>query len=72
MSKYIGIRIPDELEAVLLNISQSTNKPKSFHVKKALEQYIEDFSDYLEGMSILNSNNKTYSFDEVKQELGLT
>lgn len=71
MSKFIGFRVPDELEVLLTNISESTNKPKSFHLKKALEQYVEEVEDYLEGMSVLKSKNKTYTLEEVKKRLGI-
>ncbi len=71
MSKYIGIRISDEIEEALTNISKNTKKTKSFHIKKAIEQYLEDLEDYLEGLHILSLKNKTYSLEEVKAKLGL-
>lgn len=71
VSKYIGIRISDEIEEALSNISKNTKKTKSFHIKKAIEQYLEDLEDYLEGMHILSLNNKTYSLEEVKAKLSL-
>jgi RHH-type rel operon transcriptional repressor/antitoxin RelB len=37
MSTAISIRIPDELAARLAEIAEETERPKSFHVQKAIE-----------------------------------
>jgi len=36
-----------------------------------LEQFIEDQEDYLLAASVLKENNKSFSLEEVKQDLGL-
>ena len=71
MSKYIGIRLSDEVEALLLDIVGVTKKTKSFHIKQAIQQYLEDISDYIEGVKVLNSNEKNYSLKEAKKILGI-
>jgi RHH-type rel operon transcriptional repressor/antitoxin RelB len=45
MSKAISIRIPDELASKLAEISKETERPKSFHVQKALEAYLSELAD---------------------------
>jgi predicted DNA-binding protein len=72
MSKYFGIRIPDDMDGLLADLSKSTNQPKSFHVKKAIENYLEDFFDYMDAVAIMNNSEGTYTLDEVKKRLGLT
>ena len=37
MSTAISVRIPDILASKLLSIAQETERPKSFHIQKALE-----------------------------------
>jgi len=46
MSKIISIRLPDETEKKLSEISKETERTKSFHIQKAIENYIEQFADY--------------------------
>jgi RHH-type transcriptional regulator, rel operon repressor / antitoxin RelB len=45
MSTAISIRIPDSLASELSAIAQETERPKSFHIQKALEAYLEELAD---------------------------
>ena len=45
MSTMISIRLPEDLARALAHIAEETERPRSFHVQKALEGYIEDFAD---------------------------
>ena len=45
MSKAISIRMPDDLAAKLAEIARETERPKSFHVQKALEAYLAEIAD---------------------------
>lgn len=72
MSKYLGVRISDDLHDLLDNISQSTNKPKAFHIKKALESYLEELVDHHDAITIMQHSKGSYSLDEVKKRLGLS
>ena len=47
MSTAISVRLPDEVASELEDISNSkeTKRPKSFHVQKAIEQYLADRAD---------------------------
>ncbi len=39
MSKALSVRVTDELALKLTEITEETERPKSFHVQKALEAY---------------------------------
>jgi predicted DNA-binding protein len=66
------VRLPPLLDAALARISKKTGKPRSFYVRKGLEQIIEDTHDHLLAVASLRaSRGKTYSLDEVKKRLGL-
>jgi len=67
----LAVRVPEELESRLGNLAEKTGRSKSFYIRKALEQFIEDQEDYLLAVSILKENNKSFSLEEVKQDLGL-
>ena len=67
----LAVRVPEELESRLGNLAEKTGRSKSFYIRKALEQFLEDQEDYLLAVSILKENNKSFSLEEVKQDLGL-
>ena len=45
MSTAVSIRLPSVLAKELDHIADETERPRSFHIQKALESYIEDFAD---------------------------
>ncbi len=45
MSTAISVRIPDQLASKLTEISKETERPKSFHIQKALEAYLTELAD---------------------------
>ena len=67
----LAVRVPEELESRLGNLAEKTGRSKSFYIRKALEQFIEDQEDYLLAVSVLKENNNSFSLKEVKQNLGL-
>jgi len=71
----ITARIDDELEMRLANLAKSVDRKKSYFVRKAIEMSIEDLEDIYEAEAIVlrirEGKEKTYTLDEVKQELDL-
>jgi RHH-type rel operon transcriptional repressor/antitoxin RelB len=45
MSTAISVRIRDDLASKLSEISKETERPKSFHVQKAIETYLSEIAD---------------------------
>ncbi len=45
MGSTISVRLPDDLTQSLDEIAKETERPRSFHIQKALEAYIEDIAD---------------------------
>ncbi len=45
MSTAISVRIRDDLALKLSEISKETERPKSFHVQKAIETYLSEIAD---------------------------
>ena len=54
MSQVISIRLPDDLVTRLAEISKETERPKSFHIEKALETYIQEYADLQIALDRLN------------------
>jgi len=66
----LGVNLPKELEESLDRVAKRTNHTKSYHAKKAIQQYLEDQEDYLDALSALEEDDGTrYSWKEVKDEI---
>ena len=71
----LAVRISKELEARLSRLAQSADRSKSYSVKKALEQYLEEEEERQIAQkayeAYVKSGKKTYSFEEVMERNGL-
>lgn len=72
MSTAISIRIPEELASKLDEIARETERPKSFHVQKALEVYLNELADLQVALDRLHdTSDPVISVDDMRRELGL-
>jgi RHH-type transcriptional regulator, rel operon repressor / antitoxin RelB len=72
MSKAISIRIPDDLASKLSEIAKETERPKSFHIQKALEAYLIELADLQIALDRLHDpSDPIVSIDEMRKELEL-
>ena len=72
MSTAVSIRLPDVLVKELTHISDETDRPRSFHIQKALESYIEDFADVQIALDRLrDQKDPVVSSREMRKSLGL-
>lgn len=46
VSKVITVRLPEEISNKLDDSSSEIKRKKSFIIKSALEQYLEEYADY--------------------------
>ena len=68
---YMNVRIPEKLGNRLEHMAQETGHTKSYYIRKALEEFIEDREDYILAVARLEENNPSYTLEEVKREFGL-
>ncbi len=72
----LAVRLSQEMETLLTNLAEKTHRSKSYYVKKALEQYLENYAEYEIAAEAykeyLESGKKTRSFDDVMKENGLS
>ncbi len=66
----IGLRDP-ELEKRLENLAKQTGRSKSFYVRQAIREFLEDREDYLLGIARLEEGGRTFSLEEAEKKLGL-
>ena len=72
MSTAISVRIPDSLASKLLLIAQETERPKSFHIQKALEAYLEELADLQIAIDRLHdTSDPVISLCDMRKELEL-
>jgi len=72
MSTAISIRIPDELAAKLAEIAEETERPKSFHIQKAIESYLNELADLQVALDRRHdSADPVVSLKDMRKELGL-
>jgi RHH-type transcriptional regulator, rel operon repressor / antitoxin RelB len=72
MSIAVSIRLPDIIAKELNHIAEETERPRSFHVQKALESYIDDFADIQIALDRLrDQKDPVVSSREMRKSLGL-
>jgi len=72
MSIALSVRLPEMLAKELDHIAGETERPRSFHVQKALESYIEEFADVQIALDRLrDQKDPVVSSQEMRKSLGL-
>ena len=72
MSTAVSVRLPDIIAKELGRIAEETERPRSFHVQKALESYIDEFADVQIALDRLRDQKDTVvSSHELRKSLGL-
>ncbi|MCX7049916.1 MAG: ribbon-helix-helix domain-containing protein [Candidatus Sumerlaeota bacterium] len=72
MSISMSIRLPSALAQELDHVAQKTERPKSFHIQKAIETYLEDFVDCQIALERLRDEKEPLiSSSELRKSLGL-
>jgi RHH-type transcriptional regulator, rel operon repressor / antitoxin RelB len=72
MSTAVSIRLPDLLAKELEHIADETERPRSFHIQRALESYIEDFADVQIALDRLrDQKDPVVTSHDMRKSLGL-
>ena len=72
MSTAISVRLPKELAEQLDHIAKETERPRSYILQKALESYIEDYSDLQIALDrLLDKTDPVISGKELRKSFGL-
>ncbi|MCD6427325.1 MAG: ribbon-helix-helix protein, CopG family [Caldisericaceae bacterium] len=68
----LSVRLPESLKEQIEKIAKATERPKSYFVKKALEMYLEEISDYAIALDRYTDKDAEYlTTEEVKREIGV-
>ncbi|MHC4756466.1 MAG: type II toxin-antitoxin system RelB family antitoxin [Planctomycetota bacterium] len=72
MSTALSVRIPDQLASQLSEIARETERPKSFHVQKAIEAYLAEIADLQVALDRLHdTSDPVISVKDMRKELEL-
>ena len=72
MSMTITVRLPDKIAKELSDIAKLTERPKSFFIQKALENYLREQAELQIALDRLRDiNDPIISVDEMRKEVGL-
>ena len=72
MSTALSVRVPNELASKLSEIAKETERPKSFHVQKALEAYLSELADLQVAYDRLHdTTDPVVSIEDMRKELEL-
>ncbi len=72
MGTAISVRIPDKLASKLSEIAKETERPKSFHIQKALEAYLAELADLQVALDRLHdTSDPVISIKDMRNELEL-
>ena len=70
MSTAISVRIPDDLASKLSEIAKETERPKSFHIQKALESYLTELADLQVAYDRLHdTTDPVISVEDMRKEI---
>lgn len=72
MSKVITVRISEEVSEKLDDLSKEIRREKSFIIKSALEQYLDEYVDYQIALDRLkDKDDKIITSEDLRKELGI-
>ena len=68
----LSVRFSEDMQAKLDNLANATKRPKSFFVKEALANYLDDMVDYYEAQSrSQDSTRNLISVEELEKALNV-
>lgn len=67
----LAIRISEDISKRLSLLAKKTGRTKTFYVREAILEHLEDLEDTYLASQRLKRPFKTYSSKQVKRELGL-
>ncbi len=68
----LSIRLPEDVEARLDALARKTGRTKTFYVREAILEHLEDFEDYYLSLErIENTESEAMPLDDVVTRLGL-
>lgn len=70
MTTSVSLRLPEQVHAQLEELAEDIDRSKSYLIKKAIEQYLDEYADYQLALDRLNDkDDKIISSKELRNRL---
>lgn len=66
-----AVRLDEDTEQRLDRLAKVTGRTKSFYLRKALQDHLDEMEDYYLGMLAVENTKRVHTKEEAKRELGL-
>jgi len=71
----LAVRLPTEIEERLEKLAKTTGRTKTYYVRQAILEYLDDLEDlYLAEQRLIDiraGRSRTHTLEEVERDLGL-
>jgi RHH-type rel operon transcriptional repressor/antitoxin RelB len=67
----LAVRLPEDIEKRIDLLARSTGRTKSFYVREAVVEYLDDFEDYYLAEARKNAPLPAIPLDQIERDLGL-
>jgi RHH-type transcriptional regulator, rel operon repressor / antitoxin RelB len=72
ISTSISIRLSDDVAKRLESLAATIERPKTYVIRKAIEEYLREYADYLIALERMNDKeDKIISDEEMMEQLGI-
>ena len=72
ISTSVSVRLPDDIARNLEDLAKTIERPKTYVIRKAIEEYLKEYADYLIALERLNNkDDKIISDKEMMELLGI-
>ncbi|MBA2657307.1 MAG: ribbon-helix-helix protein, CopG family [Tatlockia sp.] len=67
----LAVRLPEKLDERLTELAKRTHRSKSFYVKQAIQDFLDDQEEHLIALSRLEKKNPRLTLEEMEKRLDL-
>ena len=67
----LAVRLDPGTEEKLSNLAHETGRSKTYYVKQAIKDFLEEREDYLLALAVLERDEPRKPLSEMRKELGL-
>ncbi|MGV8174990.1 MAG: ribbon-helix-helix protein, CopG family [Methanothrix sp.] len=69
ITSSVSIRLPDDVAKSLEDLAATIDRPKTYVIRKAIEEYLREYADYLIALERLNDKDDAVLSDAKMREL---
>jgi RHH-type rel operon transcriptional repressor/antitoxin RelB len=67
----LAVRLPEKIEERLSELARQTHRPKSYYVKQAIQDFLDEYEEHLLALSRLEKKNPRVTLEEMERRLDL-